>query len=874
MKMFEEVGELLIKIAIGLLLILLIAVMFPHGEAIEYSYSVGAVWTDNDLVAPFPFPIYKEFRAYEKERQDASRAVIPVFERNDSLERQQPQFLRSLWRQLRAASEAHRRMLKSSSRNDSLAFQQVSVDLPMKVSDEQWQAISGVAQRGSTFEETVASVVGDMLHDGILDQPRLRQTDTMIAVRKGHSEALAYREQVPSIDEALVIFDQRMKQTFADGNAVVAGMILGHAVLKPNLLLNEQATNDAMRIAVDNVPRTVGYVLERETIIHKNDRVTEDIKLKLDSYEKAKVDRSAQTSDWQHWFGICLHIMLLVGIFGVYLFLFRPRIFRDNSKLMVIALILLMESFFAFLSVQISLPQPVQYLIFVPAAAMLLTIIFDSRVGFYGTVTIAFLVAAIRSNDYNIALISLIAGSLGAYTVRDIRLRTQIFRSLVFIFLGYSLSILALSIEHFEAVNSILMALTFAGVNAIISPVLVYGLLFLFEHFFGITTDLTLQELANVHHPLLQELSEKAPGTFHHSITLGSLAESAAEAIGANAILARVGAYYHDIGKILKPEYFVENQAGMANKHNRLKPRMSALIIGSHVKEGMELARERGLPEVVINFIPQHHGTTRMSFFYDKALKQAVKKPPKDIINESDFRYPGPKPQTKEAGIVMLADSVEATTRSVDDLTPQKLELTIDSIIKKRFLEGQLDECSLTMRDLARIKESFLKLLIGVHHQRIKYPEQREEQSPAAEGQHAPHEPAPHRATSEMAGRTSRHDRDEHGRRHEKAEQSPRHDKPEHRPRHERAEHGSGLEGAERTSAHGMAEQGSSHENAEQASGHDTFEQNASLDNDAQGIRHDTAELPPGQPGDDPESPNPSSQHDDSRENETPASDA
>jgi putative nucleotidyltransferase with HDIG domain len=282
----------------------------------------------------------------------------------------------------------------------------------------------------------------------------------------------------------------------------------------------------------------------------------------------------------------------------------------------------------------------------------------------------------------------------------------------------------AFSLEQFDGFRTIFVMLGFAASNAVVSPVLTYGLLILFERTFGVTTDLTLAELTDVNHPLLQQLSERAPGTFHHSITIGSLAEAAAEAIGANAILAKVGGYYHDIGKMLKPEYFVENQVGSHSRHGRLRPRMSALIIQSHVKEGMELAREHGLPESVIEFIPEHHGTTRISFFFDKALKQAAKRPQKESINEADFRYPGPRPQTKETAIVMLADSVEASTRALADMTPQRLEQSIDNMIKHRFVEGQLDECELTLRDLTKIKDAFLKILLGIHHHRITYPEQ------------------------------------------------------------------------------------------------------------------------------------------------------
>ncbi|MCI0473777.1 MAG: HDIG domain-containing protein, partial [Ignavibacteria bacterium] len=231
-----------------------------------------------------------------------------------------------------------------------------------------------------------------------------------------------------------------------------------------------------------------------------------------------------------------------------------------------------------------------------------------------------------------------------------------------------------------------------------------------------------LIELADFNQPLLRELSSKAPGTFHHSIVMGNLAEEAAAAIGANRILARVGCYYHDIGKIAKPDYFVENQMERKNKHESLNPNLSTKIIIAHVKEGVELARKHKLPPEVIDFIPMHHGTTLVSFFYRKAQETADEN--KEDIFDYIYRYPGPKPQTKETAIAMLADTVEASTKAIEDPTAKKLEDKIDEIIKKRFIEGELDECELTLRDLSKIKRSFLKILVGIYHQRIKYPEE------------------------------------------------------------------------------------------------------------------------------------------------------
>jgi putative nucleotidyltransferase with HDIG domain len=262
------------------------------------------------------------------------------------------------------------------------------------------------------------------------------------------------------------------------------------------------------------------------------------------------------------------------------------------------------------------------------------------------------------------------------------------------------------------------MKLLFGGFNAIMSPVIAYGLLIFYERVFKITTDLTLLELSDFNHPLLKELSSKAPGTFHHSIIMGNLCEAASESIGANQILARVGCYYHDIGKLLKPQYFIENQLDQNNKHNDLNPNMSTKIIISHVKDGIELAKKHKLPTKIINFIPMHHGTTLVSYFYDKAKNAS-----KEEIKDYNYRYPGPKPQTKETGIVMLADAIEASTRTIEDPSPQKLENKIREVIRNRFMEGELDECDLTLKDLTKIKESFLKILLGIHHHRIKYPD-------------------------------------------------------------------------------------------------------------------------------------------------------
>jgi putative nucleotidyltransferase with HDIG domain len=376
--------------------------------------------------------------------------------------------------------------------------------------------------------------------------------------------------------------------------------------------------------------------------------------------------------------------------------------------------------------------MPVEFLILIPFLSMLLAILFDSRTAFYQTVVACFIVAGIRGNDYNMAIASLAAGVLAAYTVRDIKSRTQLFRSIAYSLLGYATAIAALALERGDSVSVTSLRLGFAAINATVSPVLTFGMIFLIEKFFGVATDLKLLEFDNLNHPLLRALADKAPGTYQHTLTIARLAESAAVAIGANALLAKVGSYFHDIGKIAKSEYFVENQMEMGNKHDKISPEKSARMIRNHVLDGVELAREYKLPQRVIDFIPMHHGTTVIQYFLDKARST------NPDVDENDFRYPGPLPQSRETAIVMLADAVEATTRSLPNPTPKAIEETIDRVIKKRFTEGQLNECELTLADLTQIKVAFTKNLIGMSHPRIQYPEEKpEEEGAAQEGRKA-----------------------------------------------------------------------------------------------------------------------------------------
>jgi putative nucleotidyltransferase with HDIG domain len=256
--------------------------------------------------------------------------------------------------------------------------------------------------------------------------------------------------------------------------------------------------------------------------------------------------------------------------------------------------------------------------------------------------------------------------------------------------------------------------------SGILASALASMLLPALESLFKITTDIRLLELSNLNAPILRRLSVEAPGTYHHSLMVATLAENAAESIGANPLLARVASYYHDVGKVLKPEYFVENQSHGSNVHEELSPSMSCLVISAHVKEGVQMAKDLGLPQRIRDMIPQHHGTRVMSYFYRKA-KESVAGENKEIL-EADFRYPGPKPLSKEAAILMLGDSVEAASRTLTDPDPEQIREMIDRLVEAVIGDGQLDDCDITLREIQLIKESFFKILTGIFHHRIDYP--------------------------------------------------------------------------------------------------------------------------------------------------------
>jgi len=343
--------------------------------------------------------------------------------------------------------------------------------------------------------------------------------------------------------------------------------------------------------------------------------------------------------------------------------------------------------------------------------------LFDAEVGLFATVVFALLLGVTHRFDFALSLMTMVIGTVACVSSRVVRRRGHFYRIMFYVVLSCAAFILTVETLRTHPSDDLLSDVIYGLVAGSLGVLLTIGLLPVIESMFSITTDITLLELSDLNHPILKRLAMEAPGTYHHAIQVGNLSETAAKAIGANSLLARVGSYYHDIGKIEIPEYFVENQLGVRSRHEGLSPAMSAMVLTSHVKKGRQLGEEADLPDDVLNFIEEHHGTLVMPYFFNRALEQGA-----DPAVIDKFRYPGPKPQIHETGIVMLADAVEAASRTLDDPKPARIDALIQRIINERFQSGELDECPLTLRDLARIREAFVHVVIASFHQRVHYP--------------------------------------------------------------------------------------------------------------------------------------------------------
>ncbi|MEM1125755.1 MAG: HDIG domain-containing metalloprotein [Bacteroidota bacterium] len=745
----------LVKAGIFAVLLLLTWLAFPQVTVYEYTVAVGDAWQRETLESPVDFPIYKTPDSLAAERRRVRERVAPVFAPFPEAEADIEANRRRVEEQLNSLFETYENMLANRARGrireaeqDSLAFLEYRRLARVKLTPSQWQRLlDDYAQRVPGLDAATREVLPgpplayqlldlaaqssrSRLELGVIDQPLDSVLTEQIRIRIDETnEVVRSKSALWGLEDASDLtvrtLEPVLAERFPDEPPLTSITVaFFRALFVPNLRYLRAETLALYADEVAGMSPTFGKVSQGEVIVREGQTISAEARAKLLSLERFMADEGGPTFVWRRSLGQFLMILGTYAIFFLYLFALRRHIFDDNRRVVPIALLFLV--LIGLFAVVLRAPDFIDvYLVPVTIASLLLTVMFDSRVGLFATLTMALIGGQMLNYDFEFAFATIFAGTLGIFSVRDIKNRGQFFVSSSVIFLGYAFVLTASYFFQQGTLERYGLEILYVAGNAFF-VLMAYPLLWFFERAFDITTDLTLLELSNTNRPLLRELSVKAPGSFNHSLQVANLAEAAAGGIGANALLARVGALYHDIGKMSKPEYFVENQRAGLNPHTQLKPRMSALIIASHVKEGMEMGRKAKLPKRVLDFIPSHHGTSRIEYFYRKAVEQA--EGDESAVQDAEFRYPGPRPHSKETGILMLADSVEAASRSLAEPTHKRLEALVDMIFKARTEDGQLSDTDLTFRELAQVRETFLSVLMGIYHVRVKYPGQEEEQ--------------------------------------------------------------------------------------------------------------------------------------------------
>lgn len=493
--------------------------------------------------------------------------------------------------------------------------------------------------------------------------------------------------------------------------------------LRANRFYNEEQTQLLREQAMDNVEPVKVTIKANQIIVKAGEIVTQQ-----DIVELQALGLMQTKTPWTAFFGSLLLTAVLMTSVLFYTRQQNREIYRNICQLYLLGIIAFIVLVVSKLLLAVELSRWPEfgdmfgYVAPVAAAGMLTAILLENRLAVVMVAVIS-LFLGVMTGELNFSLAGFVGGITGVFSVSKLSQRGELARGGLYTGIAVALLILFIGMMEDQSWRLLLISAPLLGlINGLISSVLTNGALPYLESTFGITSSVKLLELSNPSHPLLRKLLLEVPGTYHHSIMVGNLAEAATEAVGGDHLLVRVGALYHDVGKIKRPYFFIENQMSGDNPHDKIAPNLSTLILTSHVKDGVDLAREYKLPEPVIDIIEQHHGTSLVRFFYSKALEGERA----DTVNEDDFRYDGPKPQTREAAIVMLADSVEAAVRAQNNPSTGQIEGLVRKLIKEKLLSGELDECDLTLKDLDTIANAFLRVLSGVFHTRIEYPDIKE----------------------------------------------------------------------------------------------------------------------------------------------------
>ena len=677
-----------------------ITFLFPNNVKFKYEFDKGQSWRYDDLRAPFDFAIRKPEAEVEAEKQKLRENFTPYYELNLEVIKEKKRSLAGefdhqleLVQQEGQFPDVLRRpdqYLQFGKRFLENLFQRGVLELAPQHQDKGGDFVINVVRGNTTQPQTVANLLTVEKAGGIL------------------SDSLPYSK----LAEPEFLYP------------ILEGLI------SPNLTYNDTLSRKILEEELSKVPTFRGRVSKGELIIPKGGYITDEAYLKLASFRAQYEEEVTQKRSYLGVFiGYLLLSTLIIGIFLLYVKSYAGPVFSSFNKLIFILLWLVAFSYLVYAVEQVEALST--YMIPFCILPIVIKNFYDERLALFTHIVVVLLASFLSSLGYEFAFLQILAGIVVLLSDVETRDWSRFFYSIFFIFLVYGTGYLGLSLIEEGSIEDIDWTEVAWLAFSTFLTLLAYPLIPLLERFFGFTSSITLVELSDMNRPLLRELSLKAPGTLQHSLQVANLSEEAARKIGANPLLVKVAALYHDIGKTLKPEYFIENQGGK-NPHDGLSNLESAQVIISHVTEGVKMAKKARLPAILIDFIKTHHGTTRTEYFYRNHLKDH----PAEEVDERDFRYPGPKPRTKEESILMMADSIEAACKSLKEPTEEALNNLIDKIIAGKVTQGQFEVSDMTFEELEACKKVFKQMMRSVHHVRIEYPEEKagKEEEKAREG--------------------------------------------------------------------------------------------------------------------------------------------
>ena len=669
-----------IKYIMMVLSVLIITAFLPKQPRFRYEFEKGEIWKNKDLISPFNFAILKTNPQVDTDKKDALNNVLPIYTINKYL--------------INDVEEAYLNEFDVKWRSNALPenekeqYRQASFKLLKSIYDKGIIAINAKHQKGSKNYDF-----------SLLDNNISKAVST---------------QDVFTVQTALDYFKDNFQSVNLKVKEVIVNLVEDH--LQPNIIFNEKLTAIVQENAINSLSTTRGMVQKGELIIAKNNVIDDEIYQKLQSFKEIYEAQSKTIGDSSLvYFGQILLVGFNVCLLMVFLHLFRKDIFADNRQLSLILLVT--TSMLLALSWAIKLSLPSLYYIPFCIVPIIIRILFDTRLALYLHLLVILIAGFFVPNSFEFVFYQTTAGMVAIYSIRNLVKREQLLLSALFILSAYFISFIGIALLREGAIGQIEWMNFVPFIVSVLLSLLAYPLIYAFERLFGITSDVALIELTNTNNKLLRELAFKAPGTFQHSLQVANLAEAAIFKIGGNSLLVRAGALYHDIGKIENPQYFIENQNTGLSPHDKLPYEQSAQIIIKHVHKGIEITRKHQLPESVIDFIRTHHGNTRVDYFYQSFLKNS----PEKFVDENIFRYPGPIPFSKETGVLMLADSVEAASRSLKNPDAQSINDLVERIIDYKLEQNQLDNCDITLKDIETIKLIFKTMLMSIYHVRIDY---------------------------------------------------------------------------------------------------------------------------------------------------------